>query len=274
MSKQQPKKQKNLSPKYQPWVDARERFHLSHAHVQMARELGLNPKKLGGKANHDQEPWKLPLPQFIEKLYIKHFGRERPDNVRSVEQMVCDRKQKKSAMKEARKQASATVAGITSAATIRQAAGPADMDEVHRLFREYEAFLGVDLCFQNFETELAGLPGRYAPPGGALLIARTGDRVVGCVALRALDQSICEMKRLYVRPEARSMGLGRRLACEAIDLALHLGYSQMRLDTLDRLTEAMRIYETLGFTRIPPYYSNPLPGVVYWELNLKSEWFW
>lgn len=97
------KQKKILSTKYQPWVDARKRFHLSHAHVQMARELGMNPKKLGGKANSDQEPWKLPLPRFIEKLYFKRFGKTRPDNVRSVEEMVQDRKRKK-AERKARKQ--------------------------------------------------------------------------------------------------------------------------------------------------------------------------
>jgi hypothetical protein len=97
------KRKKNLSPKYQPWVDARKRFHLSHAHVQMARELGMNPKKLSGKANHKQELWKVPLPEFIEELYFKRFGKSRPDNVRSVEQIVQDKKQKQAEQK-ARKQ--------------------------------------------------------------------------------------------------------------------------------------------------------------------------
>ncbi|MFV1968257.1 MAG: hypothetical protein ACC628_22770 [Pirellulaceae bacterium] len=85
---------KRLSPKYQVWVDIRKRFHLSHAHIQMARELGMNPKKLGQKANHKQEPWKAPLPQFIEQLYLKQFGKKRPDNVKSIEQTVKDRKRK------------------------------------------------------------------------------------------------------------------------------------------------------------------------------------
>ena len=93
------KRKKGLSPKYQSWVDARKRFHLSHVHVQMARELGMNPKKLGGKANHRQEPWKVPLPVFIEELYFKRFGKTRPANVRSVEQMVHDRKRKKAGRK-------------------------------------------------------------------------------------------------------------------------------------------------------------------------------
>lgn len=96
-------KKKDLGSKHQPWIDARKRFHLSHAHVQMARELGLNPKKLGGKANHRQEPWKLPLPEFIETLYFKRFAKTRPDNVRSIEQIAQDKKQKK-AVRKARKQ--------------------------------------------------------------------------------------------------------------------------------------------------------------------------
>jgi len=94
------KKKKQLSPKYQVWVDIRKRFHLSHAHIQMARELGMNPKRFGGKANHKQEPWKLPLPQFIEKLYFKRFKKDRPDNVRSIEQMVKDKKRKQAERKD------------------------------------------------------------------------------------------------------------------------------------------------------------------------------
>lgn len=93
---------KQLSPKYQAWVDARNRFRLSHAHIQMARELGMNPKKLGQKANHRQEPWKVPLPEFIEQLYLKCFGKTRPDHVRSIEQMVQDKKRKQ-AERKARK---------------------------------------------------------------------------------------------------------------------------------------------------------------------------
>lgn len=97
------KRKKNLSPKYQAWVDARRRFRLSHAHVQMARELGMNPKKMGSIANHDQEPWKLPLPEFIEELYFKRFGKTRPDNVRTIAQIVQDQERKK-AERRARKQ--------------------------------------------------------------------------------------------------------------------------------------------------------------------------
>ena len=98
------KKKKSFPPKYQQWIDARRRFHLSHAVVQMARELGMNPKKLGGKANHKQEPWKVPLPIFIEELYFKKFGKERPDNVRSIEQMVRDKKQKQVERKARKRQ--------------------------------------------------------------------------------------------------------------------------------------------------------------------------
>ena len=154
---------------------------------------------------------------------------------------------------------------------IKRAETPSELDEVRLLFREYEAYLGVDLCFQCFEKELARLPGRYAPPGGTLLIGLTEGKVAGCVAIRALGESVCEMKRLFVRPEFRRMGLGRQLAQTAIDVACQLGYSLMRLDTLDRLTEAMRLYESLGFRRTEPYYRNPLPGAVYWELDSREK---
>ncbi|MHC4398832.1 MAG: GNAT family N-acetyltransferase [Planctomycetota bacterium] len=150
------------------------------------------------------------------------------------------------------------------------AESPGEIEEVRRLFREYEAFLGVDLCFQRFEEELAGLPGKYAPPGGALMIGSTEDKVVGCVAIRELGDGVCEMKRLFVRPEFRGRGFGRKLASGAVNVARQIGYSLMRLDTLDRLTEAIRLYKSLGFRQTEPYYENPLPGVVYWELDLKT----
>jgi ribosomal protein S18 acetylase RimI-like enzyme len=155
--------------------------------------------------------------------------------------------------------------------TIKPAETEKEIEAVRRLFREYEAFLGVDLGFQNFDEEFAGLPGKYARPDGDLLIGLIGNHILGCVAVRWLGDGVCEMKRLYVRPEARGTGLGRRLALEIIDIARELGYALMRLDTLDRLTEAMRLYETLGFRRTAPYYKNPLQGVVYWELPLVPD---
>jgi len=148
---------------------------------------------------------------------------------------------------------------------------PQHIEETRRLFREYEQFLGVDLCFQGFEAELAGLPGRYGPPTGALLMALDGEHAAGCVALREIGQGICEMKRLYVRPAYRGLDLGRQLARSIIGQAISLGYSLMRLDTLDTLRQAMGLYEALGFTRTAPYYDNPLPGVVYWERALTEK---
>lgn len=152
---------------------------------------------------------------------------------------------------------------------IKQVQTEREIKEVRHLFRQYEQFLNIDLGFQEFENELADLPGRYAPPEGALLIAVSGHSVLGCVALRPLSKGVCEMKRLYVRPEYRGTGLGRRLALAIIEKAGELGYSFMRLDTLDRLAAAMHIYETLGFQKIEAYYDNPIPGVVYWELDLR-----
>ena len=152
---------------------------------------------------------------------------------------------------------------------IIQAQTAAVLDAVRELFDEYQGGLGVDLCFQGFAEELANLPGRYAPPGGRLLLALDGTHAAGCVALRALEEGICEMKRLFVRPAYRGQGLGCRLAMQIVNEAPALGYSLMRLDTLDTLDSAMRIYAGLGFQRRPPYYANPLPGVVYWERALQ-----
>ncbi len=141
---------------------------------------------------------------------------------------------------------------------------------IRELFREYEKHLGVDLCFQNFEKELAGLPGKYGPPHGCLLLAMEETDAAGCMAARPLEAHICEMKRLYVRPSYRGLGLGRLLIREIIEEAHGFGYSRMRLDTLTRLKPANSLYEALGFKQIAPYYSNPLPGVVYWELKLDE----
>jgi len=154
---------------------------------------------------------------------------------------------------------------------IKQAQTKTEIEEVRKLFRDYEEFLDLDLRFQSFEEEVASLPGKYSRPSGDLLIGLDEERAVGCVALRKLDHGVCEMKRLFVRPEARRTGLGRKLAQEIIVIARDLSYLLMRLDTFDRLTEAMHLYKTLGFRRTEPYYENPLPGVVYWELDLREE---
>ena len=149
--------------------------------------------------------------------------------------------------------------------TIVSANGPEDIAHVRALFREYARFLNVSLCFQGFEEELAGLPGKYAPPEGELLLARVGDGVAGVVGLRPLGGGFCEMKRLYVRPEFRGTGAGRLLAERVVDLGRALGYRAMRLDTLDRLEAARALYDRLGFREVPAYYDNPLDGVLYYE---------
>ena len=143
------------------------------------------------------------------------------------------------------------------------------LSEVRRLFAEYAEGLGIDLAFQGFEAELAGLPGAYAPPGGRLLIARVQGMVAGCVGVRPLEPGICEMKRLYVRSEARGFGVGRRLAEAAIGEARAAGYRSMRLDTLETMGAAQALYRTLGFGPIPPYRHNPVPGTAFLSLDLQ-----
>jgi ribosomal protein S18 acetylase RimI-like enzyme len=151
---------------------------------------------------------------------------------------------------------------------LAQAETPEQMEEVRGLLREYEASLGVSLCFQGFERELAALPGEYAPPAGRLLLALEAGQAVGCVALRKLDEESCEMKRLYLRPEFRGKGAGRWLALVIIGEARKCGYKTMRLDTLPSMREAIALYESLGFKRIEPYCRNPVPGAVFMELGL------
>jgi ribosomal protein S18 acetylase RimI-like enzyme len=154
---------------------------------------------------------------------------------------------------------------------IQSATATTDLGLIRNLFREYEQFLQVDLCFQAFEQELASLPGKYAPPDGELLLARSNDLAIGCVALRKLEKGICEMKRLYVKPEGRGTGLGKKLAEKIITIARQRGYVLMRLDTLETLTEAVCLYQRLGFRQVSPYYDNPLPGALYWELDLRDS---
>ena len=146
----------------------------------------------------------------------------------------------------------------------------AHFDEARILFREYEKELGVDLCFQSFEEELSGLPGKYQLPDGALLLGMVNNRAAGCVAMRKLNSSVCEMKRLFVRPRYREQGLGRLLSEKIIRQAQHCGYQFMNLDTLARLKEALTLYSLLGFTKTDPYYHNPLDGVVYLRLDLNK----
>jgi ribosomal protein S18 acetylase RimI-like enzyme len=151
-----------------------------------------------------------------------------------------------------------------------EATSPEDIDHIRRLFRAYADWLNVDLCFQGFDEELDGLPGKYASPRGRLLLARAGREVAGCVGVRPLDDGICEMKRLWVEPGFAGHGIGRRLAEAIVGAGRELGYKTMRLDTMPaRLKAAGHIYDTLGFLRIPDYYHNPLDGVVMYELELS-----
>ncbi len=150
----------------------------------------------------------------------------------------------------------------------------ADLDAVRTLFHEYADALQLDLGFQDFEGELAALPGVYAAPGGTLLMARVGGQAAGCGALRALPDcdypNACEMKRLYVRRAFRRFGVGRLLARQLMDAATQAGYSSMLLDTLDEMETARGLYATLGFEEIPPYYFNPIAGAHYLMAPLNA----
>lgn len=166
----------------------------------------------------------------------------------------------------------ATQRAVTPRIELQTPETPEAIDATRAIFREYAAALGVDLCFQHFEEELVALPGDYAPAAnGALLLARVDGEVAGCGALRALNDvdyaNACEMKRLYVRPAYRRLGLGRMLAQALMDQALRAGYSVMLLDTLDDMEAARGLYAALGFEEIPPYYFNPIAGAHY----LKAE---
>jgi len=141
------------------------------------------------------------------------------------------------------------------------------MDMVRALFEEYAASLDFDLCFQDFEDELAKLPGTYGPPEGCLFVAFQGDKSVGCIGLRKLEHDVCEMKRLFVKPDYRGQGIGKALAEAAICEARKLGYRSMRLDTMPSMKEAIALYESLGFERIDPYRYNPSQHAVMMQLT-------
>ncbi len=143
-----------------------------------------------------------------------------------------------------------------------------ELEEVRNIFIEYSEFLQVDLCFQDFEQELQTLHQVYSPPKGCIILAKENGLILGCVALKPIAEGVCEMKRLYVRPEARGMGLGRKLVDELIIFAKNSAYESMKLDTVTKLKEAISLYRSIGFVETAPYVHNPLSDVLYFELKL------
>src|SRR5215208_3728650 len=155
---------------------------------------------------------------------------------------------------------------------IFQANTQEDVADARSLFEQYAAGLGISLCFQNFDRELANLPGDYAPPDGRLLLALEDDQLAGCIALRKLEPGICEMKRLFIRPAYRGKGLGRLLVKSIIDEARQLDYTRMRLDTLPgRMDQAIALYQSIGFLEIEPYYENPVADAKFMQLELAPK---
>ena len=155
---------------------------------------------------------------------------------------------------------------------IRQALTEPDIQRAHELFAEYASWIEISLCFQNFDQELAGLPGDYAPPNGRLFLAVDDNDVMGCVALRKIGDGVGEMKRLYVRPEFRGRGLGRILTEKLIAEAKQIGYARLRLDTLPgKMDQAIAMYHSFGFREIAPYYKNPVADATFMELLLDQK---
>jgi putative acetyltransferase len=162
-----------------------------------------------------------------------------------------------------------SVPSVVRPLTFHQAESPTQIAQARELFLEYAQSLGFSLCFQNFDQELAGLPGDYAPPDGRLLLAMYEDQLAGCVTLHKLELQICEMKRLYLRPQFRGRGLGRALAGQIITEARQIGYQRMRLDTVEPIMkDAVAMYRRIGFQEIAPYRTNPIAGALYMELQL------
>jgi GNAT superfamily N-acetyltransferase len=162
-----------------------------------------------------------------------------------------------------------SVPPVLQGLTLTQAESPLQIAQARELFLEYAQSLGFSLCFQNFDKELAGLPGDYAPPEGRLLLAELESQLAACVALHKLEDRICEMKRLYLRPQFRGKGLGRALAERIIAEARQIGYQRMRLDTVEPvMKDAVAMYRKLGFKEIAPYSPNPMAGAMYMELEL------
>ena len=154
--------------------------------------------------------------------------------------------------------------------TVIQATTTDQINLARELFREYEAWLGINLCFQNFEKELAELPGAYAAPAGRLLLAHCNGELAGCVALRKLGNHTCEMKRLFVREKFRGKGIGRSLIEAIMRNAKEIGYERMLLDTLPpKMNDAIALYRSIGFKAIAPYYDNPVAGAIFMELKLR-----
>ena len=146
---------------------------------------------------------------------------------------------------------------------------PEHLEVVRTIFREYAESLNIDLSFQNFEAELAGLPGKFAAPRGRILLAESDGQIIGCIAVRPLDDTICEMKRLYIRPSGRGQQLGKQLAVRICHIAQEAGYTFIRLDTLSTMLAARQLYTSLGFKEISAYVFNPIEGAIFMERDLR-----